>query len=107
MARQLRRSRHRTTLFVAVGLGFVGFKLLQRRRQANRSRRNRELNRNPGHWHLSRSGVFDLDKHVAMQDLRRLKNSIDRLHRRTRNLGIVEQLEPDRIAASEKYFRKD
>jgi NAD(P)-dependent dehydrogenase (short-subunit alcohol dehydrogenase family) len=35
MARQLRRSRHRTALFVAVGLGFVGFKLLQRRRQAN------------------------------------------------------------------------
>jgi NAD(P)-dependent dehydrogenase (short-subunit alcohol dehydrogenase family) len=37
MARRQKGNRHRTALFVAAGLGFVGFKLLQRWRQANLS----------------------------------------------------------------------
>ena len=37
MARRQNRNRHRTALFAAVGLGLVGFNLLQRWRQANLS----------------------------------------------------------------------
>ena len=35
MARRLRRNRHRSTLLLAVGLGFVGYKLWQRQRLAH------------------------------------------------------------------------
>ncbi len=50
--------------------------------------------------------MIDFGQHFAMAHLRRIKNFIDGLNRRTGNFGLVQKVQPRIRIASDEYFGK-
>src|SRR5437870_13741442 len=79
----------------------------KRRRHANRCPGRRKLYRDSGHADRSSSGIIDFVQHFAMAHLRRIKNFIDGLNRRTGNFGLVQKVQPRIRIASDEYFSQN